>query len=67
MGELIGIAEQFNCFKELIGSASLLLVRLCTLALQNRQYGVDYRHYRAKYRQSHGLNRHLRGKNRQDG
>ncbi|MGN7410712.1 hypothetical protein [Sporosarcina sp. SAFN-010] len=67
MGELIGIEAQFNCFKGLIGSASLLLVGLCTLPLPNRQYGVDYRHYRAKYRQVHGLNRHLRGKNRQDG
>ncbi|WP_156137912.1 hypothetical protein [Sporosarcina sp. ZBG7A] len=57
MGELIGIAEQFNCFKELIGSASLLLVGLCTPTLRNRQYGVDYRHYRAKYRQVHCLNR----------
>ncbi|MGN7410713.1 hypothetical protein [Sporosarcina sp. SAFN-010] len=67
MDELIGIEAQFNCFKRLIGSASLLLVGLCTLALPNRQDVVDYRHYRAKYRQVHGLNRHLRAKYRQDG
>ncbi|WP_156137911.1 hypothetical protein [Sporosarcina sp. ZBG7A] len=33
MDELIGIEAQFNCFKGLFGSASLLLVGLCTLAL----------------------------------